>query len=372
MTLAIIPDPNEPAGGFAFVRLPQGLLGEASVYLALQDSYASRWLRPSPGDGGQIGIGNPAWGPEPHAYGPYPVQASDGFDWIRIGPEIVNKIEEYSPVRLRIGNAEFDLTWPDDVLPRAGAALTGGILAAGAAQKPDNSRLVGKVVASPPKPEPVAEEPRVSASSVSEQNAAAAEPVLPEDREELEDSDEEVDDEGGARRSPWLLPSLLAVLLLVMAIAFWLFGPDAEPDADIATPVAPAQQVAPNTDGPCGYAALAATTGDFGAKLGALRACGPQTNIDTALRLLEDAAAGGDGGALMVFGHLYDSAITEDTVETMLRLTFDDAPAQAADYYARAVAAGHTPAQAHLAAICQRLATATDTLSQGAYNDHCL
>lgn len=369
MTAPVVPDPAEPSGGFAYVCLPGGSLAQDAVTLALQDAYAGRWLRPSPGDGAQVGIGNPAWGPEPHAFGPYPVQRKDGFDWVRIGPEIVNKLEEYAPVRLRVGTVEIALSWPDDVLPRAGAALTGGILAGGgAARAAAGPRLVGKVAPTPPAPDPVPEPDPVP---VPVPQAAVPPPTVDPDDDLAPDEDE---DPAPRRRSLWLLPGLLALLALAMVAAWWFLAPQdpASPGQVAEAPPPAAPDRAPSGGGPCAHSVLAAVRGGFSATLEALRACGPQAGADTALRLVEDAAAANDGAALMLFGMLYDAAATEPAVETAIGLTFEDAPPQAADYYARAVAAGHEPARPHLAAICQRLATATDTLSRGAYDDHCL
>ena len=122
MSLTVHPDPQEPAGGFAFLELPDGSLTEESVTVAVFDAYGERWLAANEEVGARVGIGNPHWQAERFAFGPYTVYHHEGADWVRIGPEIVNKIEEYAPLRIEVGGAGYDVSWPDDVPPRALAA----------------------------------------------------------------------------------------------------------------------------------------------------------------------------------------------------------------------------------------------------------
>jgi len=57
-------------------------------------------------------------------------------------------------------------------------------------------------------------------------------------------------------------------------------------------------------------------------------------------------------------------------IEGTIGLTFADAPARAAEYYARAIAAGSQNAPERLQAICRRLLLRTDTLSASAREDY--
>ena len=82
-------------------------------------------------------------------------------------------------------------------------------------------------------------------------------------------------------------------------------------------------------------------------------------------------AAANDPAALALFGALYDNGVTDAAIEDQIGLTFTDDPARAADYYARAIAAGSQDAPPRLQAVCRRLLLKTDTLSQSAREDHC-
>ena len=72
-----------------------------------------------------------------------------------------------------------------------------------------------------------------------------------------------------------------------------------------------------------------------------------------------------------MFGTLYDGEATDEPLETGLGLTFSDSPAQAAEYYHKAVDAGASEAKPRLDAVCARLQIRSDTLPQSAYEDYC-
>ncbi len=177
--------------------------------------------------------------------------------------------------------------------------------------------------------------------------------------------------------------SVSALLLAALAVGGWFLLRNAEPEP--VPPVeAPAPVVAPPDPAPaapapapepapaCDAAALAALADQpFPAIASALAACGQAVTPDAALSLVDAAAARGDGGALLLLGQLYDGESTEPEFETRIGLGFGDNPAQAADYYARAKAAGATGAAALLAPVCERLSTRGDTLSLSAFEDHC-
>ena len=56
MGLTIHTDPQEPAGGFAFLELPGGSLGTGPVTVAVLEVYGSRWLGPSEEFGDKVEI----------------------------------------------------------------------------------------------------------------------------------------------------------------------------------------------------------------------------------------------------------------------------------------------------------------------------
>ncbi len=339
MSLAIHPDPQQPAGGYAFLELPAGSLPEGSVTVAVFDAYGERWLAPVPGQGRRIEIGDAAWQPDRAAFGPYEVHRHDGADWVRIGPEIVNRLDEYMPLRIEVGGRSFDAAWPDDVPPRAGAAVLGGL------------RPVARKRDEPAAAQPVgrrAEDPGDGRAEDPERPPPEPKTPVPETPE--------------TRKGSLIWP--LAVLLSgLLALAAWYVWPVSDPVPERLGDEAAGDR--------CGLAALSAVPGGFGATAEAIRACGADVSPDIALSLVEDAAARGDGDALLLFGTLYDGTRLDPRIETLVGLTFDDDPAKAAEYYARAVQAGAAQAQTHLAEVCEILSGSTATLAKGAHDDFC-
>jgi hypothetical protein len=345
VALTILPDTEEPAGGYAFVELPGGSLDGPQVRVAVQDSFGDRWLAPT---------GDVVWQAARHDFGPYQVYRHDGADWVRIGPEIVDRMEEYTPVLIAVGAVCGTVIWPDNVLPRAGGAVLGAISPLAPRPAPAVSERPMKPPV-PPRPKP---EPTPVPDPTPEPVAAMAglEPDRPS-------------------RRWWLWLLLAGFLLAALALAWWLSDGDDAPVARPAEPVVQPEPLEPGADpvvaDRCSAAALIALAGGFVAQLDALRDCGAQVPADLALRLIEDAAADNDATALLLFGTLYDGTEIDPRIENLIGLSFDDDPAQAAVYYARAVAAGSDVAPARLTATCARLAPGATTLQKGAFNDHC-
>ncbi len=338
MTLKVHPDPQQRAGGYAFLELPEASLPDGAVTVMVFDAYGERWLAPSEEPGGRIGIGNANWQADPVEFGPYDVHRHDGADWVRIGPEIVNKLDEYAALRLVVNGQSHDVTWPDSVPPRAGAAVLGGLkpVMREQGETVQEPVVVAPVIDAAPEPEtdmhlPAAEEPGPA--------------VPPEGR-------------GGGRL---VLTLLLSALVIVAALA-WYFWPDKASEPAVVTEV---------TEETCTPVALAAIPGGFGDRLEAIRACGAELSADAVLSLIEEAAAGNDPVALRLFGTLYDGEDLDPRIENLIGLSFDDDPARAAEYYHRAVEAGSGPAKDLLAATCERLSKSDATLSKGAYDDFC-
>ena len=362
MSLTVHTDPQEPAGGFAFLELPGGSLGAGRVMVAVLEVYGSRWLGPSQADGNKVEIGDANWQGERHDFGPYLVHAHDGADWVRIGPEIVNKIEEYTPLRLMVGTLSEDVTWPDDVPPRAGAAVLGGLQSTALASTQDKgSALMGN--ANIPEPEPEPTPPPIPPE------------ITPEPEPELEPTVISLPSKKTDKTLWWLLLLLVVLLGLVLGAAWWFFWreqsglPVAKPpvaDSDIKT-------VEPNTGDPMPLCTSAALTdlGGFAATRDAIRACGDALSPDTVLTIVEDAASAGDKDALLLFGTLYDEATVDARIETVIGLSFSDNPALAAEYYARARAAGSVEAEARLRGVCAFLAGENDVMAKGAFDDFC-
>jgi hypothetical protein len=87
--------------------------------------------------------------------------------------------------------------------------------------------------------------------------------------------------------------------------------------------------------------------------------------------LIEDGAAADDPAALLLFGTLYDAEVLDPDFETAIGLAFSDSPAIAADYYARARAAGADGADARLQSACARLGALDDTTSRSVHDRLC-
>jgi hypothetical protein len=345
VSLTVLPDPEEPAGGYAFLELPGGSLDATQVHVAVQESYGDRWLAPA------VDV---VWQSARHDFGPCKVYRHDGADWIRIGPEIVDRMEEYTPVRFAVGPVVGEVVWPDNVLPRAAGAVLGALRpVARNLAAPDGERAMK--APAPPRPEP----------------EAAPEPE-PEPEPEAPVVTTEPDPARTPRRWPWLIPALLALL----ALAWWLLWRDG-PEVVVVPPADPVVQPDPLDPGDraavdgCDEAALTALAGGFDARVQKIRDCGARVPADLALRIIEDAAAADDPQALLLFGTLYDGRELDPRIENLIGLSFDDDPVQATVYYARAVAAGSDVARARLTATCARLAQGATTLQKGAFHDHC-
>ncbi|MDU9003380.1 SEL1-like repeat protein [Sedimentitalea todarodis] len=341
MTLRVHPDPQEPAGGFAFLELETGSLPDGPQHVAVFDAFGERWLARAKDTDASGGIGKALWQTERYEFGPYEVYRHDGADWVRIGPEIVNQLDEYAPLRFTLAGRTHEVSWPDNVPQRAGAAVLGGLQPVGRKQAEIIDRRVGTVELDSPEDDGI---------------------VVPERPVATENAPEELGVEPEPGRS-WLLPLLLAVVL-VGAFLAWYFWPDPEP-APAPAPLATGQAE------PCSRATLAATRGGFVAIADAIRACGSDVQPDTALSLVEEAAAVDDPDALLLFGTLYDGESLDPRIENLTGLTFVDDPAQAAEYYARAVNAGSDAAAENLSKTCERLADDDATLARGAYDDFC-
>lgn len=341
MSLRVHPDPQEPAGGYAFLELQAGSLPDGAQRVAVFDAFGERWLARANDTDASGGIAEAHWQTELFEFGPYEVYRHDGADWVRIGPEIVNQLAEYAPLRFTLAGRTHDVTWPDDIPPRAGAAVLGGLQPVGRKQAEVIDRRVGTVEMDGPADEEI---------------------VIPERPPTPEEEPEELDVEARRGRA-WHLPLLLAAFVIGAFLA-WYFWPETEPEPEPGPVVT--EQAAP-----CTRETLAATRGGFVAIAEAIRACGSDVQPDTALSLVEEAAAADDPDALLLFGTLYDGESLDPRIENLTGLTFADDPAQAVEYYARAVNAGSGAAAGNLSKTCERLADDDATLAKGAYDDFC-
>lgn len=341
------PDPAHPRGGYAELSVEAASLPDESVSLEVYDLYGERYL------------GAKGWQPERHAFGPYAVTREAVRASIIIGPEVVDRVEEFSALRVSLGPITADLSWPDDIVHSPKAATS------------DRAIKVGSAPEIAPGPAPIRmAEPETPPVPTPEPDPA---PTPDPDPDPPEAVATETEDKP-ASKLPLILGGLAVLVVGAIAAFFLLQGEEvvetAPPEPAPVTPVAP-PPVAALPD-PCGPEALAALGGQgFVAIADGLRGCGGSVTPDTALGLLEGAVAANDPQALAFFGTLYDPSRTDPVIEDQIGLTLGDNPARAAEYYARARDAGAAEAAEYLASICLTLTLKTDTLSVSAREDHC-
>ena len=300
MRLRAVPDPAAPSGGFGYLVADGTDISEASVSVQVCDAYSGRWLG-APSDQGLISVDDGTWQSEPHTFGPYTAQTQGSEIWIRIGPEIVNKIGEYTPLRITIEGQTADLVWPDDILPRIAQALVGEIRST-ATPSPETAR------------------PRT----------VVAEEVV-EDDPPTENPAEVLDDEEETPRRSWLIWVLLFAVLTAVA-AFYLWPME---EAEQSTGIAYEPDTETPPANPCSHASIAEKGGGYLAMEAAVRDCGAKISANEAIRLLEMGVREGSPDALVLFGKIYDVQQKDDLIETTVGLTFEDDPATAAELLPR-------------------------------------
>lgn len=312
MKIEILPDPQKPLGGSAVLRLDGASGLPDAVTLAVYDRTRERWLA------------DQTWQGVPVRFGPYPVtQTADGAASITVGSEIVDHIDEYTPLTLQIGETSVDADWPDTIMVAPGSPPLGRILS------PDETMAsLSGTRQAPPRPSPVApkRDPKPE--------------VPPEPIEEETDEDEEVD------RKPSKLPLILgalAVAALVAGGAYYVLSQDGGDPVSL-----------------CTTAALDATPAAD--TLDRLAQCRSEIDAQTAFRLVERGYRAGDSGATFAMGQLYDGAMQHPLLEGRFALGYPENLANAARYYAKAREAGTEEAAAALAAVCQRAEESTDAL----------
>lgn len=329
-TLTILPDPARSAGGYAQLRLPAGSVSSDTVTVSIFDLYNDKF------------IGANDWQAVAEYFGPYTVTSLDsGEQVVSIGPEIVNRLEEFQQLRFNIGDYSAEATWPDVVRPSPRGP--GGVIVQGQSDAKPTSTLNGSA-------------PR----AVEEQEVKPAppphEPIAPAQDEE--------------RKKPWLLFGLIAVGAIAAAAALaWFYLPvqtqSDDPEIPLAiVPACSADDALEAADGP--RAALVSLLADQ--RDGR---CTGEVTADTGLFMLRDAMAAGSAEALLLFGHLYNATITDPLLEDEMGIVLADDPAQALDYYFRAATAGEDAANPAITDICEAIADATDPLVAQARRDFC-
>lgn len=350
--LSIKPDPAHPRGGYAVISIDESAMADDTVTLTIRNSFNERYL------------GEDGWQAGKAYFGPYPVVVDGGRAAFVVGTEIVNLIEEYTPIAIGLGSVEHETSWPDDIMQGPAAATVGGVSPTSPLQDTSSGpTLVGKsrnpgpkdlklsnvddtgLVTDPAPPEPVPSEPLEAGVETAKSKSALVWPII---------------------------------LLLIAAIAggaYWFLTQNEPVASTPPEPVVVPEPVQPEPapEDQCSPAALGSKAGEgYGALLEQLSSCGTAVTADTALGLLEKGVAAEDPAALHALGRMYDQDLVIEVIETDIGLTFGDNPARAVEYYARARDAGDGVGAAEaLVQVCERLATSSDTLSQGAFEDFC-
>ncbi|WP_428929769.1 hypothetical protein [Marinibacterium sp. SX1] len=349
----IQPDPAHPRGGYARLSLAADAVQTPAVSITLRNSFNEKYL------------GQKGWQSEKAFFGPYNLEPDGDRVAFVVGTEIVNQVEEYTALVIEIGDQSFEVSWPDDIKQGPPAATVGGVSATPPkASGGTGPNLVGKAKETPPAADTVDTIPEdPPAPPVRE-----AQPETPPPTARIPDPDA-----GPARRRTAPIAAVVLLALLAAGAAYWaLSRPGPEPVAVVEEEPEPVAEVAAPAD-PCSEDGLNASTADgYGGLVDQLQACGGAVSADAALGLIELGVDANDPAALATLGRLYDQAVEIAVVETDMGLTFADNPARSAEYYSRAISAGDgVGAAENLAAVCERLSDATDTLSQGARQDFC-
>lgn len=335
MSLDVRADPKRPNGGYAEIVADPAKLPEGEATVTIFDAFSERYL----GEGG--------WQTERASFGPYPVAHEDGKARLVIGPEIVNEIEEYAVLKMTVGELSGEVNWPDDVFPLPGAARLGGLHVARSEPKPASPNLVQTVTPTAPEPEP---EPTPEPAPVADPPAGA----------------------DGRSRTPLFIGLAVLVLAALAAGWFFLMGPTDTVEEPAPVAAAPEPAPAPEPQNPCAADAFAAlASAPFAERSALMLRCAGQIDADTAFTIIEDGAVSGDADALALMAELYDPEVNSSPVEEQIGISLNGGLTLAADYYARARAAGNTAVTQRLTEICDALRAQSDTEARNAVEEFC-
>ena len=335
----IEPDPSRPLGGYARVLLPAGALARGEVSLTIYEMFKERYL------------GQDGWQPTKAAFGPYPVETTPTGQRFVIGPEIVNHLSEFAPVRLGFGDAEVEVTWPDTVAVAPNAPPIGSVI--GPTPKPE-------VLEGPYGGDDDARDDDTGEGGFDDAGGSGGPEPGTEDGLGADEPGPGSGGAGGTTTGGLSRGVLLLVGGLVLALAaggyyYWstlapvpVVDPEPEPDGELVVEPEPAPD-------PCAAETLRGSEEGFSTRLETLRGCAGSASPETALDILEAGVAEGDAEALLLFGHIYNPGVTDEDIEGAVGLSFGDNLAVAIDYYSRAGDAGSESAVEALSQACDSL-----------------
>ena len=255
-----------------------------------------------------------------------------------LGPDVVDRVPEDSYLEFHLGSESGWAIWPDSIHCSPSAAGSGTIETG---DHPPEPALVGDRrnfghPAPPPPPEPEAT-------------------AFPE--EEPVDVEPGPDEPAARRKSSPVLWILVLLLLVAVALGVYFLVKSEDEAGEPEQPV-------PSTD--CSDAGFTGRLNETSeAQFSTFVECGGEVSEAMAYRVLDRLVATGFGPALFMYGQMYDAAATAD-----LPYKFNPNPAIAAEYYARALAAGHAEADEALRRTCSGLSL-DDELHAMAHETHC-
>ncbi len=356
MSISLKKDPAKRLGGWALLRLPAGSAGSTTVAVRRADT--GEWL------------GGADWQGARHGFGPYPVETGPNGPFVRIGPEIVNRMEAYLPLAFSLSEIglEGEASWPENIPPAPEGHGGGGVGAAPAASLGGKRAGAGGGAMVPPPVEPA---PQPVQPPVEPEPQPSVEPPPPP----TSPPDPTTGDGKKKSGAPFL--ALLLALLVAAGALGWYFtlGPGAGSPTEIveeetAPPVEQAAIVEREPAPQCVRDEVAgvlqaddATAEDFRTYAEICRSAG---DADLEVRLLERLANDGDAEALKRFAVFYDPRDAEAP------RPFGPADAaNAASYYKQAIEAGSTTADAALQGLCTYLRGADTTEARMVTMIHC-
>ena len=353
--MSIRPDSAHPRGGYARITLDAGAVDGTEVSLTIRNSFNDKYL------------GTDGWQAGRAYFGPYRVDVSGEQAEFVVGTEIVNLVEEYTPLSIGLGEKEFEVSWPDDIKHGPPAATIGGVSPTPPKPSGDNGPvLVGKAPEVKPEPRPKKE---TETEGKTEGTGADGVDFAPGP------GSQKTDDHTVARprKNTGLIIAGAAMFAAVVAGGTYWYLSQPDPVVPVEISGGSVVEPPPPPPDPCSEAGLAAAGANgYEAVLEQLSSCGGAVSPDTALGLIETGVDANDPAALAALGRLYDDAAVIEGVETEMGLTFSDNPARAAEYYSRAIEAGDGSGAAEaLAGVCERLNQSNDTLSESAREDFC-
>jgi hypothetical protein len=333
-SLSVVPDASVPSGGHAFISV-HGVTTppDDDQIMIRRHGHRDRHLGPAGWQGPEIKL--------------KPRETRLGKDvWaLRFGPEVVDVIEEGTPVEIEVLGLGFKHTlhWPALLISIDSRGRRSRIVA-GRRREPAKAVAVddGTMISVPPEPEP---SPTESRSPVPPLVPKPLE-LRPREPVTAESDDRVGEAEKTDRSKPWaMIIGLVALVAVVVAgIAFYYFESIKDEPVVVVDPVTepdppPTTVEPPVPSGSPVDMARAFLQGNPTAERAFERAeeAVAQGNLELALFLFEYAEGQGHGPAIAAIGKFYDPVFYQDGGATFA----ESNPRRALAYYNRAQAAGH-------------------------------